>query len=104
VFRNLFENSLAAAAGAVRIDVRCAEATLHGQPALRVAVRDDGPGLTPEQRRRAFEPFYTTKAKGTGLGLAIVRRLVEAHGGRIDLGDAEGPGAELVLVLPRGQA
>jgi signal transduction histidine kinase len=104
VFRNLFENSLAAAAGAVRVEVRCAETTLHGQPALRVAVRDDGPGLTAEQRRRAFEPFYTTKAKGTGLGLAIVRRIVEAHGGRIDLGDAEGPGVELVLVLPRGQA
>ena len=75
-----------------------------GHPALRVAVRDNGPGLDPEQKQRIFEPFYTTKTKGTGLGMAIAKRIVEAHGGQIAVGEAGGPGAEIILTLPRGTA
>ncbi len=80
-----------------------AEAELDGRPAVRVTVRDNGPGLAPEQRPSIFEPFYTTKTKGTGLGLAIARRIVEAHGGRITVGDGDGPGAEFVIILPKEQ-
>jgi PAS domain S-box-containing protein len=101
VFRNLLENALAACAGPVRVEVRCQEAEVEGRPALRVALRDSGPGLDAEQRQRLFEPFYTTRTRGTGLGLAIAKRLVEAHGGRIFIGDHAGPGAEIVILLPR---
>jgi signal transduction histidine kinase len=104
VFRNLFENALAACPSPVCIEIRCSEAELEGRPALRIAVRDNGPGLTPEQRQLAFEPFYTTKTKGTGLGLASARRIVEAHGGQIAVGENGGPGAEFVVLLPRGPA
>jgi PAS domain S-box-containing protein len=97
VFRNLLENALAA--GSTRVDVRCSSAPLDGRPAVRIAVRDNGPGFSPEHRQRLFEPFHTTKVRGTGLGLAICKRVVEAHAGRIGLGD--GPGAEVVLLLPR---
>lgn len=100
VFRNLFENALAACADPVRVEIRSSEATHRGRPALRLCVADNGPGLTPEQRRRAFEPFYTTRPSGTGLGLPIVRRIVEAHGGEIGLGDGGG-GAEFIIMLPR---
>ena len=55
--------------------------TCDGQPAVRVTVRDNGPGLTAEQRRNLFEPFFTTKTQGTGLGLAIARRIVESPRG-----------------------
>jgi signal transduction histidine kinase len=101
VFRNILENSLAACSNLVRIDVHGSETVLEGRPAVRVAVRDNGPGLTPEQRQRIFEPFYTTKTKGTGLGMAIAKRIVEAHGGRIAVGPGAGRGAEIVITLPR---
>lgn len=101
VFRNLFENAVAACGETVRIDVACSEVELIGRPAIRIAVRDNGPGLSPEQAKRVFTPFYTTKQKGTGLGLAIVTRIVEAHGGTIGLAGEPGSGAEFILTLPR---
>jgi PAS domain S-box-containing protein len=101
VFRNILENALAACADPVRITVACSAAHLDGQPAVRVAVRDNGPGLTPEQQRRIFEPFFTTKTKGTGLGMAIAKRIVEAHGGQIAVESVPGQGATIVLTLPR---
>jgi signal transduction histidine kinase/FixJ family two-component response regulator len=100
VFRNILENALAACPDPVRVTVACSEAVLAGRPAVRVAVRDNGPGLGPEQRRRIFEPFYTTKTKGTGLGMAIAKRIVDAHGGQITAGNGA-PGAEIIITLPR---
>jgi PAS domain S-box-containing protein len=101
VFRNLFENTLAHAPAPARLSVCCAPAALGGRPALRVTVRDDGPGFTPEARRRAFEPFFTTKAKGSGLGLPICKRIIEAHGGTLEIPDRPGPGGEVILTIPR---
>jgi signal transduction histidine kinase len=101
VFRNLFENALAACPAPVRIDIHCKEITLRGRPTIRLAVRDNGPGLTQEQRQKAFEPFYTTKSQGTGLGLAVTKRIIEAHGGQISVGNGGGTGAEFVIVLPQ---
>ncbi|HEY8506031.1 MAG TPA: PAS domain S-box protein, partial [Gemmataceae bacterium] len=60
VFRNIFENALAACPDPVRIEIRCGEDMLGGAAALRVSVRDNGPGLSPEVRQRIFEPFFTT--------------------------------------------
>ncbi len=102
VFTNLFANALDACPGPARVAVSWREADLGGRPALAVTVADNGPGFTPEQRQRALEPFYTTKAKGTGLGLAIAGRVVEAHGGSIALGGGDG-GARVTLTLPRRQ-
>jgi PAS domain S-box-containing protein len=101
VFRNLFENALAAGRPPVEIVIEAAEASLRGAPALRVTLSDNGPGLDPATRERLFEPFFTTKTKGTGLGLPIARRIVEAHGGTLDALDRPPPGAAFVLTLPR---
>ena len=49
-----------------------------------------------------FDPFFTTKAKGTGLGMPIAKRIIEAHGGQIALGDADGPGTVFLITIPRG--
>ena len=101
VFRNLMDNALDTGADPVLVVIRCMQADLGGQEAVQVAVRDNGPGFTPEQGQRLFAPFYTTKVRGTGLGLAICKRIVEAHGGRIEAGRNNGPGAEILISLPR---
>jgi PAS domain S-box-containing protein len=100
VFRNILENSLAACRDPVVVTVEASEAVIGGKPAVRVAVCDNGPGLGPEQRQRIFDPFYTTKTRGTGLGMAIAKRIVEAHGGRIAIGEGRA-GAEVIITLPR---
>jgi signal transduction histidine kinase len=97
VFRNLLENALAAA-DLPQVEIRCGCAEMDAEEALRVSVRDNGPGFAPEQRSRLFEPFYTTKVQGTGLGLAICKRVIEAHGGQIEAGP--GPGGEVLITLP----
>lgn len=99
VFRNLLENSLAACPASAVVKIRCSPSMLGGKPALEIRVSDNGPGLSPEQRARVFEPFFTTKSKGTGLGLAIAKRIVEAHGGHIEVGPNR-PGAAFYLTMP----
>ena len=102
VLYNILDNALAACPPPVVVEVRGAGVELRGQPAVRIAVRDNGPGIGPEQRPKIFDPFFTTKAKGTGLGMAIAKRIVEAHGGQITIGEVAGPGAVFLLTLPKG--
>jgi signal transduction histidine kinase len=103
IFRNLLDNALSAGGDPVRVVIRCSPTEIAGAPGVQIAVRDNGPGLSDEQRQKMFEPFFTTKLHGTGLGLAICRRLVEAHGGRIALGEGATSGAEVLVTLPRGR-
>jgi PAS domain S-box-containing protein len=103
VFRNIFDNALAACSDRVEIVVTGTPTRLDGRDAIRIACHDNGPGLNSEQRDKIFDSFYTTKTHGTGLGMAIVKRIVEAHGGQVGLGDHQRPGAEILLTLPRRQ-
>ncbi|MCU0962551.1 MAG: protoglobin domain-containing protein [Pirellulaceae bacterium] len=100
LFRILFENSLAACRDPARIEIACRAAAGNAAVGLCLSVRDNGPGMNAEQRARVFEPFYTTKTKGTGLGLAIAKRIVEAHGGQIAVGEDAQPGAQIMVTLP----
>ncbi len=99
VFRNIFENSMAVAPPASKISVRRTVFSEAQKKLIRVSIADQGPGIDPSQRDQVFEPFYTTKTRGTGLGLAICKRIIEAHGGRIFVGNPPF-GAELVIELP----
>lgn len=89
-------------AAAVSSRVAVAGEISNGQVLIRVA--DDGPGVPDEMRTRIFEPFVTDKEQGAGLGLAIVRKVADAHGGRVEVGEAResglGKGAEFRLYLP----
>jgi hypothetical protein len=100
VFRNIFENAIAACSEPGDIWINCSDASLGEQPAISISIRDNGAGIPCDARGRVFDAFFTTKTKGTGLGMAIARRIVEAHGGVIELGHQE-EGAEFVIVLPR---
>jgi len=67
---------------------------------LILAVVDDGHGMDKETQKRVFEPFFTTKLHGTGLGLAVASKIVEEHGGSIEVSSAPGEGTTVFLLLP----
>jgi signal transduction histidine kinase len=67
-------------------------------------VRDNGPGIAPEMLPRIFNPFHTSKSSGTGLGLAISKKLVDAHGGSIEVRSSPGQGTEFLLTFPKHAA
>ena len=72
----------------------------EGRPIAEIHVIDTGPGITPEHRARLFEPYFTTRSGGTGLGLPTCRRLIEAHGGTIEVHSEPGTGSDFVIRLP----
>ena len=82
-----------------RIDVEMGE-NLAGSE-VWVRIRDNGPGIDANARDRIFSPLYTSKAKGTGLGLSITRKLVDAHGGTVELESEPDRGTEFLVTLPR---
>lgn len=71
---------------------------------VRIAIQDNGKGLPKAERDRLTEPYVTTRQKGTGLGLAIVKKIMEDHGGTLELADTSDGGAVVQLTLPRDGA
>jgi signal transduction histidine kinase len=71
----------------------------HGAEAL-VSISDNGQGMTEEEARHLFVPFFTTKSDGTGLGLAYTQRIVTEHGGKINCATARGKGSTFSIQLP----
>ena len=96
VLMNLLLN--AAQASAERGKVRLVARQLAEWIELRV--EDEGVGMDAETQRRAFEPFFTTRARGTGLGLSICQKMVEAHGGTISIESIPGKGTASIVTLP----
>jgi len=97
---NLVSNAVKFGGGTVWVEV-------EDGPVLTVRVRDDGPGVPPDQLARVFEPFYRVESSrsrdtgGTGLGLSIARDIAQAHGGALALRNLKPRGLEAVLTLPR---
>lgn len=110
VLLNLLHNAIKFSAPGSTITLSVGEASSGEGPDqgyLLISVADQGRGIPPEHRERIFERFYqvetglTRSASGTGLGLYICRNLVEAHGGRIWVEEAEGGGSVFRFTLPR---
>jgi nitrogen fixation/metabolism regulation signal transduction histidine kinase len=111
VVHNLLQNAQDAVAERkdatmpARIDV--ATETVHYQSsegeirsAVRLSITDNGPGFSSKILARAFEPYVTSKPRGTGLGLAMVKKIIEEHGGRIDIQNRmDGNGAKILILL-----
>jgi len=74
---------------------------LDGKDAVCVRVVDTGGGIPVEALSSIFTPFYTTKENGTGLGLPIANRIITNHGGKIQIVNKPGAGAEFKVVLPK---
>jgi signal transduction histidine kinase len=102
VFQNLVGNAIKYGAEGRWIGVTARSSGAH----VTVTIRDRGIGIAPAEQARIFEPFYraadvvAARIQGAGLGLSLVQRIVEAHGGRIDVSSAPGTGSEFSVVLP----
>lgn len=95
-FLNIFINATQVSDNGGNIFVRMA----CNHDALHVWIEDDGPGVTEERLKKIWDPFFTTKEKGTGLGLGIVKKIIELHGGTIDVRNRPAGGAQVVIQLP----
>jgi PAS domain S-box-containing protein len=99
VFANVLKNAVEATER--RVDA-CVELRLELRGATAVVeVSDNGPGMDVSQREKIFLPFFTTKPHGTGLGMAIVKKIMDLHGGEIEIDSAPGQGTTVRLIIPR---
>lgn len=97
VFINIINNAIAAMPGGGRLSL----STSQAGDSILVKFSDTGHGIPKETLHRIFEPFFTTKKdKGTGLGLSISYRIIQEHGGRIDVESTEGQGSAFTVRLP----
>jgi signal transduction histidine kinase len=94
---NGFEAMREPGAGERTLVIRTAR---EGVAAVRVLVQDSGVGVDEQDRDRMFQPLYTTKVEGLGMGLAIARRIVDAHGGRLEAANNVEGGATFRFALP----
>jgi len=102
VITKLIENALQALAESRenRAPPRLTLKTSIAEGWLELCVDDNGPGISPENLGRVFEPLFSTKSFGTGLGLPIAKRTVEQHGGTIELSSVENSGTTVSIRLP----
>ncbi len=100
VFTNLYLNAIQALAARGQMQVATRRARAEGQDYLKVTFTDNGIGIPASQMASIFEPFYTTRSDGTGLGLTIVKKIVEQHGGKINVDSQAGKFSQFTLLLP----
>ena len=93
VFLNLLNNALDAESKTITI--ASAKRSAH----IIVSLIDDGTGMKKQDLERIFDPFYTTKREGTGLGLSICKKIIEDHGGSIEVRSGEGQGTTVTLTF-----
>lgn len=101
VLLNLVRNGIQAMPDGGVLELRTARRLdRSGTPCLEIAVNDSGDGIESEDLAKLFIPFFTTKSDGTGLGLPICQRIVQAHGGEIDVLSVPGRGSSFLVRLP----
>ena len=98
---NIIQNAMDSLGGAGLEKPRIDLELIPHEGVFKLAVTDNGPGFPDIDRARLVEPYVTKRDKGTGLGLAIVSKIVQDHGGELELQDAKGGGARVVINLPQ---
>lgn len=99
---NLMLNAIEASPVESQIRVKTRFLPDGGSPQALITVEDEGEGFPEKDREDVFKPFFTTKSKGTGLGLANIKRIVDAHGGSVEVSNLPVRGASLTIMLPTG--
>ena len=96
VFINIIKNAIEAMpnGGILRIEAK------QRQDSILICITDEGCGIPKERMATLGEPFYSTKEKGTGLGLMVSFKIVEAHGGKMEIHSEEGKGTTVCLLFP----
>ncbi len=97
---NILTNAVEALEGQHDGEVRITAVHDADAGLVRLEFRDNGPGLTPEERSRLFEPYFSRKKGGTGLGLTILKSIIADHGGYVRAASGPGQGTCLVIELP----
>jgi len=100
VLVNIIVNSFHAMPNGGLCQITAGQRETDGKPWVEITVKDNGVGITKEQISHLFEPFYTTKSHGTGLGLAIAYRIMQDHGGSIQVSSVPGSGTTVVTQFP----
>lgn len=95
-FINIIFNAVDAVEEAGNIDIQ----VVRKKRSINIIFKDNGVGISPEQREKIFNPFYTTKDNGVGLGLAITYRIIDEHEGHIDIQSILGKGTKVMVSLP----
>lgn len=100
VLVNIIVNAFHAMPNGGHCQISAVPRETEGKPWVEISVKDSGVGITKEQLSHLFEPFYTTKSSGTGLGLAIAYRIMQDHGGTIQVSSVPGNGTTVVTQFP----
>ncbi len=99
VLVNVVKNALESAGPAGRVEIRIKASEAGGNKGILIEVSDNGPGISQQDMKRIFQPFFTTKEQGTGLGLSVVKKIMEAHGFRVSVSSEQGAGTVVSLQL-----
>jgi signal transduction histidine kinase len=100
VFVNLIENAIQHSSADASVTVEAFELFDGRQRWVDCVVRDTGPGVSPQDLGKIFEPFFSKRRGGTGLGLAIAHRIMSEHGGKLIAGNNEEGGARMTARFP----
>lgn len=95
-FFNIIKNALQAMPGGGRLNISLS----HDERGIAISFLDSGKGIAADRFSRIFEPYYTTKSDGSGLGLMVVQRIIQDHGGQLEVLSGEGEGTTFTLFLP----
>jgi signal transduction histidine kinase len=96
VFINIIHNSFQAMDNSGKLEIM----TQNNEGSVEVVFADTGKGISPDNLKKLFQPFFTTKAKGIGLGLSVSKKIIEQHNGRIDVKSELGKGTTFTVTLP----
>lgn len=96
---NLVLNAVQAMSAGGRLTI----STLRDGKKICMTIKDTGAGISPERIKQIFEPFNTTKSRGLGLGMPYAQKIIQQHGGRIEVESRQGKGTEVKIELPAGE-